>query len=280
MKKLFISTGEMAKLHSINKKTLIYYDEIGLFHPHHKDDRGYRFYDVSQHFNLEVILSLRNIDISIKELIAYKTNRSPASFLTLLKDKSNLVEEKINRLQALKTMMDKKIEALERFESVGEIEINYHETEYLRVIHISAQMIDSEQVEDILSKLDDSSFYVRIWGSLMSLEEMHSQGPYGFDKLYVKVKSFDHKSCIVKPSGHYLDVYHKGDESSFGNTYDMIKSYVKANNLELEGPVYEESVIDDLSTDQADAYITRIMIRIKNEKDSDFNGLTPSRMPV
>ncbi len=44
-KRKLLTIGQFAALHGINKKTLMWYDEIGLFHPSliHPEN-GYRYY--------------------------------------------------------------------------------------------------------------------------------------------------------------------------------------------------------------------------------------------
>lgn len=44
MKKSFksLTTAQFAKLHGVNKRTLHYYDDIGLFSPRAKGENGYR----------------------------------------------------------------------------------------------------------------------------------------------------------------------------------------------------------------------------------------------
>ena len=54
-----ISTGTFAKLCGVPKKTLLYYDEIGLFQPDHIAENGYRYYSYRQFEVLSVILALR-----------------------------------------------------------------------------------------------------------------------------------------------------------------------------------------------------------------------------
>ena len=39
--------GQFAALHQINKKTLMWYDEIGLFRPAIKKENGYRYYRIA-----------------------------------------------------------------------------------------------------------------------------------------------------------------------------------------------------------------------------------------
>ena len=48
LKNACIRTGDFAKLCNTNKRTLIHYDEIGLFKPAYIDEKGYRYYSESQ----------------------------------------------------------------------------------------------------------------------------------------------------------------------------------------------------------------------------------------
>ena len=64
--KLF-TIGQFAALHGINKKTLMWYDEIGLFRPASLDpSNGYRLYSYRQSAALETILLLRELDVSAR----------------------------------------------------------------------------------------------------------------------------------------------------------------------------------------------------------------------
>ncbi|BFL22225.1 hypothetical protein K300107B2_20020 [Mediterraneibacter gnavus] len=49
-----LTTAQFAKLHEVNKRTLHYYDEIGLFRPLTKAENGYRYYDISQSIDFEL----------------------------------------------------------------------------------------------------------------------------------------------------------------------------------------------------------------------------------
>lgn len=45
---MFFRTGEFARMLSVEKSVLIYYDRIGLFCPVHVDGNGYRCYSAEQ----------------------------------------------------------------------------------------------------------------------------------------------------------------------------------------------------------------------------------------
>ena len=55
----YFTTGDFAKLHGVNKRTLHYYDEAGLFSPQHKGENGYRYYSFEQSMEFELIVTLR-----------------------------------------------------------------------------------------------------------------------------------------------------------------------------------------------------------------------------
>ena len=67
--KLF-TIGQFAALHGINKKTLMWYDEIGLFKPAFiHEENGYRLYSYYQSTELEVILLLRHRHFQISNIL-------------------------------------------------------------------------------------------------------------------------------------------------------------------------------------------------------------------
>ena len=89
-KKFLYTTGQFAKLNGINKRTLHYYDEIGLFSPEFKEDNGYRYYTCFQTVQLELILTLRKMGLSIEEILRYQKNPSGASFADLIFEKNTI----------------------------------------------------------------------------------------------------------------------------------------------------------------------------------------------
>ena len=83
MKKNFksLTTAQFAKLHGVNKRTLHYYDDIGLFSPRAKGENGYRFYDAAQSLDFEYIRMLKELNMSIDEIAAYCNRPHPPAFL-------------------------------------------------------------------------------------------------------------------------------------------------------------------------------------------------------
>ena len=95
----YFSTGEFAKLCNIHKKTLFYYDEIGLFKPEKIMPNGYRYYSEYQLEIFSVIYTLKDIGMPLKEIKYYMDNRTPENILELFEHESCEIEKEINKLK-------------------------------------------------------------------------------------------------------------------------------------------------------------------------------------
>ena len=105
-KSKLLTIGQFAALHGINKKTLIWYDEIGLFSPAVvNSENGYRYYNYYQSSILETILLLRELDVSIAEIQAFMQNRSAASLKILLEEKIAALDRNITHLKSVRKTM-------------------------------------------------------------------------------------------------------------------------------------------------------------------------------
>jgi len=101
--KKLLTIGQFASLHSINKKTLMWYDEIGLFHPAFiHPQNGYRYYSYEQSPVLETILLLRELNLPISEIQDFMKNRCASSMEQLMQEKIEDIDRNIAHLKALR----------------------------------------------------------------------------------------------------------------------------------------------------------------------------------
>ena len=71
---------EFAKLFNIDKQTLIYYDNQGIFTPAFKKENGYRYYSAEQIVLFSILLSLRKLNIQGHLLAEYNKNAERQDF--------------------------------------------------------------------------------------------------------------------------------------------------------------------------------------------------------
>ena len=67
-KNYLYSSGEFAKLTGVNKRTLHYYNEIGLFRPEIIGENGYHYYTCFQFTELKLFFWISSMEIQLPKL--------------------------------------------------------------------------------------------------------------------------------------------------------------------------------------------------------------------
>ncbi len=104
-RKDYLTTGELAQLMGITKHTLFHYDDIGLFQAAYINEKGYRFYSIYQLDILNTILMLRDLDMPLKEIQSYISQRNPALFQQIFLEHEAQIAKQIKKLQSMKKWM-------------------------------------------------------------------------------------------------------------------------------------------------------------------------------
>ncbi|OYO59617.1 DNA-binding transcriptional MerR regulator [Lachnotalea glycerini] len=267
-KSSLLTTGQMAKIHGINKRTLMYYDDIGLFSPVIKDEKGFRYYTYEQCLTLESILAWRELDLSIESIKNYNKNHSPEAYLELVEKKEKETLQKINHLKQIRSLLISKASAIRN--SLGlqlnTINIEMYEEEYLLsspVLNNDSYISIFSSVADTLKNLTDKSIYFHSYGSIISVDKL-ANGSKHYERYYVKLpRKIKHDNLYVKPAGTYLQIYWTGNWSTLPDAYNKIFLYAKDNKLKFADYSYEESIIDHTTANSANEYVTKILIRLK-----------------
>lgn len=66
-----MAAGEFAKICGVHKKTLFYYDEIGLLKPARRAANGYRYYTAQQLVRMDIIKQLQMLGFTLYEIRSY-----------------------------------------------------------------------------------------------------------------------------------------------------------------------------------------------------------------
>ncbi|MDF9825632.1 DNA-binding transcriptional MerR regulator [Breznakia sp. PF5-3] len=265
-REIYLSTGEFAKMVGIRRKHLIYYDEIGLFSPEIVLDNGYRYYYYRQLYTLNMILTLKEIGMSLEEIKQFTDNRNPDSMISIFKNQNEKVEKEIEKLTLIKDMMKVHVETAQLAKSVkvGSIQVLDFDEE---PIFVGSDNIFEEDEKPLLSKAI-SRFY----------KNVSSQGysfafPIGFyiDYEQYKRKNFKFTSHFYyrvarskecKPAGKYIVLYECNAYSDRNALYERIFAYAKKHHYKLTGYIYEDNLLNEITAKDPKEYILRISIRI------------------
>ncbi len=267
-KEKLLTIGQFAAMHGINKKTLMWYDEIGLFKPVAiNPQNGYRCYNYHQSPILETILLLRELDVSIAEIQHFMKNRSAFNLKCLLDEKIADLDRNIIHLQAIQKTLYNHHQNMVTLLTMDLSEISIVEKEecYLITIDIDKDISFEKEVEMItaqtakyqLGRLHDASY-----GSMISVSSLLKNKFDDYCKLFIEIPSLTQKNELhIQPSGQYLRAFHKGDWNKIAIRYKEILHYAKQHNLMLSGFSYEKGINENV-IDKIEDYIIQIEIPI------------------
>ena len=95
-----LTVGEMARLNHVSEQTLRLYDREGLLCPCVRKENGYRYYDIKQSVELDVIQYMKSLGISLKEIRQQLKTRDIEGVERALRDRDRQLMEEMRALQA------------------------------------------------------------------------------------------------------------------------------------------------------------------------------------
>ena len=271
-----IKTGDFARLCGTNKRTLIHYDEIGLFKPAYTDDRGYRYYSESQFDVFFTIICLSKLGMPLKEIGAFLNHRNPQALKKLLLEQREEVlkeEERIRKTrQVIETKLalvslQEKLESNQAGSSTEHIFQEYTPEEYM----ILSDPLNTNDHEAIIHTLCSHIGYCNKnnlnaghpYGAMLDVSELR-QGhldtyAYFFTKVIDRPEDFPFH---IKPAGTYAVAYLKGDYYDSEETYRKLFQWIDENGFRTGQYSYKEAIIDELAADSSEEYLTKISVQI------------------
>lgn len=267
----YLSTGEFAKLCRVHKKTLFHYDEIGLFKPDKVLDNGYRYYSEYQVETFNVIYTLKDIGMPLKEIKEFMDKRNPKTTVEFFQYETNEIEKEIKKLRRLQEIMSTKIEIIEEAENIKEdIFIEDQEEEFI----ILSNPIDiSKQPYDIDTYINHTYYCYHNnlnigypVGSIKSKELLKNNNLKDYSHFYTRVnKNCKNINTVIKPKGTYIVGYIKGYYDKAPYLYKKLLNYIKSNNLVIIGCSYEDVLIDEVAQRDINELVLKISIQISKD---------------
>ena len=262
-----LTTAQFAKLHHVNKRTLHYYDDIGLFSPMTRGENGYRYYDLSQSVELEYILMLRELNMSIDEIEEYIKRPTEEKFISLATEKEAEIDSQIRQLKLVKKTIHEKKKQIELCQSLTKPDIELVDCKEEKLLMLPYMFDDSDISKSFSYMLESWSIeQIRMGvGGMISIEKILQNDFSKYDGIYTSaLNHISEKNIIRKPQGTYMIYYHRGEWDTLPYAYKQIIEFSKKNNLEMTGYAYEMGMNEFALSDEKD-YVTKIMIKIKSD---------------
>lgn len=275
-----IKTGDFAKLCGTNKRTLIHYDEIGLFKPACTDERGYRYYSENQFDIFFTITCLRELGMPLKEIGVFLSQRTPEKLKELLLEQQQEVLREEARIRKIKQVIETKLSLVSKQEelfktcpafsqtpSSGHIFLEDTPEEYL----VLSEPLNTNDHERIIQTLCSHVGYCNRhnlnaghpYGAMLDVHELRLGHLDTYAYFFTKVIDRpDGHPYHIKPAGKYAVAYLKGDYYQSGETYRTLFKWTDEHHLTTGLYSYKEAVIDEVASASTEDYLTKISVQI------------------
>ncbi len=266
-KSKLLTIGQFAALHGINKKTLMWYDEIGLFHPSFiHPENGYRYYSYYQSAILETILLLRELD----EIQVFMKNRSAASMEQVLQEKIEDLDRSMAHLRAVRKTLSYHRQNMQTLLAMdlSEITIVQKKERSLVTVDINRDSTFDKQVEMItaetkkyqLRRLHDASY-----GTMIAVDSLRKGDFEDYSKLFIEIPFPIKKDGLhIQPAGDHVRAFYRDATESPVLCYQRTFDYAEEHGLTLSGFSYEV-IINENVIDRAEDALVQIEIPVKSQ---------------
>jgi len=265
-KKNSLRIAELAKLVDINKRTLHYYDEIGLFSPEFKGENEYRYYTLKQVFDLSLILSLKELNMPLAE-IKKVLSGDFHDFKLSLQSRLSDVDRKLEELERIRHTIDRKLHYISIAERPHmEVELISCTADHLVLSHPMENRSPTDWIMDAIAFVHDKDLHFLAnneYGTLIDVDKK-LENPFTeqYDYFYIKAASAE-SATHTKPAGSYLRIVFQGPEEELHHPYRKLIDFSRQHDLPLDSYFYERALHDTVYDNQTNL-ITEIQVRVKS----------------
>lgn len=266
------SIGEFAKLFGISKQTLFYYERNDIFLPSVIKTNGYRYYSLEQYFVFEIIISLRKLGVSLKEIRVYVKNRSIEALQRLFSDKVLEYDLQIELLQRNKHNL---LVNIDRLRQAKEIKNNR-----ITLEHCDAEYFVADKFSDLQSSMKDrikliaehnlpfaknELFNEYFMGYLLKQEDLLKADFFSVKQIFTFVSYPDeYTNHFVKPQGLYAKIVTPdGYHANYKGALQKLLAFIERNDLQISGDAYISQLSNYWTAAEHDEYVTQISIQVE-----------------
>ncbi|WP_105613995.1 MerR family transcriptional regulator [Vallitalea okinawensis] len=271
--KEFYTIGEFAKLKQITTETLRHYDRIDLFKPAKTDkETGYRYYHLMQVEQIDTILELRQLGMSIEEIKAYFNNRNLERSFSILQQKREELRNRIMEMQHLEAVIGKKLnhlDSLKQIKNFEQIELKELKERYI-LLSDNRISTDSEFDYTILQLeiqlLETAPLVASNRIGIMTDADVALNQYREKSRLFIVIdnqEDYDPSKITVIQGGLYACIMWKKDISLVTKYVKYILNDIKAKGYIITGPLVQICQIDISVTDEEEEEVFELQVPIK-----------------
>ncbi|EGO7732006.1 hypothetical protein IGM14_002279 [Enterococcus sp. DIV2349] len=279
----YLTISEFAKYVNLSRRTLIYYDQIDLFKPKKISNHGFRYYTCDQCFELDVILTLKFLDIPLEQIKYFLNNRNMDDTLAEFKNRKKILDKKINNLKYMQTFLENYID---RYTILKNIEFNtithsYRDEESF----ICSDLMHSHYYDSIDSLSSYSDFYLSL-----DKKDLFNGYPINFlveesvlsdiqntpFRSLIKINKdqsslYDTKKIVTRPNGIYVSFFIEDSNYNKEEINKKLMNYFLENRFIPQKSFWKILWQDEITTNIPEKRVFEILIPVKYNQQFDPN---------
>ena len=272
----YLQISVMASIHNISRQTLIYYDKIGLFKPHHIDENGYRYYSVYQIPYLREICFLKSIGVDLERIKTNLKDRNLPSTTELLKYHHVQIDAQIRALTKQKKYIERRLTNyenaetyrdetnkpfLQRFPDRHAIFVPFGGAVDRPRLHLT--MMQAWNILNSHNLLPAAGFGTFIRSYDEEAEHMlHDAGIFMF---IPEEDAFKSENTVFLKGGDYICLYKYAMPYSTQILRDLL-CWIRDNQYTVTGPILDECILDTtFHTPAVNADFCRIQVPVSRK---------------
>lgn len=262
----YLTISEFSKLSGIKRKTLIYYDQIGLLPPKHVGEKGYRYYDYPQLYTVNMINLFREIKMPLSEIKDHLQNSTPEQAATLLKRQQELILQKQKHYEQMSGMVTRQLASLKEYEQAEQLKFSVVTLEMTPLFFSSKiYKIPEFRASISLSEVYQEGFsagypFIYPSGIMLKIEsDKLKNDPFESIEIqyYIRVP----EAAESRPAGDYLVCYYTG-VVSHDTILKMMFEYLEKQDLKIQGNVYVDMILNGLSGHTFNDFLLKLVVRV------------------
>lgn len=267
--KSYYKIGEISKIYGIGKDSLMYYEELGILKPI-RGENGYRFYNISDIWRLNLIKELRSLDFSIKKIKDYLDDRNLESTQTILNQEVELIDNKIEELLKHKNNINQRLASIEEVMQETRFEQIEVKTMPLRkALLLNANITRDEEVDFLIQKLQkeyEDRFYIlgnNNIGAVFNFEKVKQHIYTEFNSVFCLLPPEEVSYNFVLEQGEYIVCSYKGHYRKNKVHLQKMLAYIEEQGYKIQGEPIEIYKIDIHETGEENEFVTEIQIPVE-----------------
>ncbi len=235
--KFKLMAGEMAKLRKISKQTLIHYDKIGLFQPCETDpETGYRYYSLEQLTELDVIICLKGLGLSLKEIKTYMQIHTTPERIKALEDQNEVLEKELNRIQQAKHRLEDLIATHKKSLTITPFDMGITWREEIPIISRPVPSPNDPYALEVafidFLEIAEEKYNATISDVLVFVDE---KAPSGNNLMKIGLLNKEPAEEYL-PQGHYAYIYHEGSFEKAPESSRTLMDHMAQRGYVPKGP--------------------------------------------